>query len=37
MTNDDLARVENGLKPGESVVLDPPKTLREGEPVKVLE
>lgn len=37
VTNDDLARVEKGLKPGESVVLDPPRTLREGEPVKVLE
>ena len=37
VTNDDLARVESGLKAGESAILDPPKTLREGEPVKVNE
>jgi RND family efflux transporter MFP subunit len=36
-TNDDLARVESGLKAGESVVLNPAKTLREGEAVKVAE
>ena len=35
MTNDDLARVESGLKSGESVVLNPSKTLRDGEVVKV--
>jgi len=35
VTNDDLARVESGLKSGEMVVLNPPKTLRENEVVKV--
>ena len=34
-TNDELARVETGLKPGESVVLAPPKTLKPNETVKV--
>jgi RND family efflux transporter MFP subunit len=33
-TNADLTRVESGLKSGESVVLNPPKTLREGTVVK---
>jgi RND family efflux transporter MFP subunit len=37
VTNDDLARVETGLKAGESVVLNPPKGLREGAEVKVSE
>jgi RND family efflux transporter MFP subunit len=37
VTNDDLARVESGLKGGESVVLNPPKGLREGAAVKVSE
>lgn len=36
-TNDELARVETGLKSGETVVLTPPKSLREGEAVKVAE
>jgi RND family efflux transporter MFP subunit len=35
VTNDDLARVESGLKSGESVVMNPSKTLRDGEVVKV--
>lgn len=35
VTNDELARVESGLKAGESVVVNPPKTLRENETVKV--
>ncbi|MDR3639457.1 MAG: efflux RND transporter periplasmic adaptor subunit [Isosphaeraceae bacterium] len=34
-TNDDLARVESGLKTGEQVVLNPAKGLREGEIVKM--
>ncbi len=34
-TNDELARVESGLKPGETVILNPAKTLRENEAVKV--
>jgi RND family efflux transporter MFP subunit len=37
VTNDDLARVESGLKAGETVVLNPSKTLREGNAVKVAE
>jgi RND family efflux transporter MFP subunit len=37
VTNDELARVETGLKSGESVVLNPPKGLREGTVVKVSE
>ena len=37
VTNDELARVESGLKVGEQVVLNPAKTLREGEAVKVAE
>ena len=35
VTNDDLARVESGLKAGDSVVLKPTPNLRDGEPVKV--
>jgi RND family efflux transporter MFP subunit len=35
LTNDELGRVESGLKSGESVVLNPPRTLREHEVVKV--
>ncbi len=34
VTNADLARVESGLKAGETVVLNPAKTLREGTVVK---
>ena len=37
VTNDELARVESGLKSGESVVLNPPKGLRDGTAVKVSE
>jgi RND family efflux transporter MFP subunit len=37
ITNDDLARVESGLKAGDAVVLNPPKTLKDGETVKVAE
>ncbi|HMB04126.1 MAG TPA: efflux RND transporter periplasmic adaptor subunit [Isosphaeraceae bacterium] len=37
VTNDDLARVESGLRGGESVVLNPPKGLRGGAAVKVSE
>jgi RND family efflux transporter MFP subunit len=37
VTNDDLARVESGLKAGEQVVINPPKTLKNGEAVKVAE
>lgn len=36
-TNDELARVESGLKSGESVVLKPSRNLRENEVVKVAE
>lgn len=35
MTTDALARVEEGLSSGESVVINPPKTLRDGETVRV--
>ena len=35
VTNDELARVESGLKAGDSVVLSPTQVLREGEVVKV--
>ncbi len=35
VTNDELARVESGLRNGETVVLNPPKTLRELESVSV--
>jgi multidrug efflux pump subunit AcrA (membrane-fusion protein) len=34
-TNDSLARVESGLEPGESVVLNPIKALRENETVRI--
>lgn len=34
VTNEDLARVESGLKGGESVVLGPKPTMREGEIVQ---
>ncbi len=37
VTEDDLARVEEGLKAGDTVVVAPPKTLRVGEAVKVAE
>ena len=36
-TNDELARVESGLKAGDQVVLNPPKALHEGEVVKLAE
>ena len=36
-TNDELARVESGLKSGETVIVSPPKTLRDNETVKVAE
>jgi hypothetical protein len=36
-TNDELARVESGLKSGETVVINPPKTLRPNEVVKLAE
>lgn len=35
VTKDDLARVETGLTAGESVVLSPAKSLREGDEVKL--
>ena len=35
VTNDALARVESGLKAGDSVVVNPPPSLREHEVVKV--
>jgi len=35
VSNDDLARVESGLAAGESVVLAPARTLRDGETVKL--
>jgi RND family efflux transporter MFP subunit len=35
VTNDDLARVESGLKAGETVVLNPTQALHGGEVVKV--
>ena len=37
VTTEDLARVEAGLKEGESVILNPAKTLRENLEVKVTE
>ena len=37
VTNDDLARVESGLKAGDTVVLNPPQSLKDGEAVKVAE
>jgi RND family efflux transporter MFP subunit len=36
-SGDDLVRVEKGLNSGESVVLNPPRTLREGQTVQVEE
>jgi len=36
-TREDLARVESGLEPGESVVLNPPKELKDNELVRVSE
>lgn len=36
-TNDDLARVESGLKYGEAVVLNPIKALHDGEVVRIAE
>lgn len=35
VTNDDLARVESGLKAGDSVILRPNQALHDGEGVKV--
>jgi RND family efflux transporter MFP subunit len=35
VTNDELARVESGLKAGDSVVLAPTQALRDGEVIKV--
>ncbi len=35
MTTDALARVEEGLSTGDTVILNPPKTLRDGETVRV--
>jgi RND family efflux transporter MFP subunit len=37
VTNDELARVESGLRAGETVVLTPPKSLRENETVRTAE
>jgi RND family efflux transporter MFP subunit len=37
VTNDELARVESGLRAGETVVINPPKTLREREAVTTAE
>jgi RND family efflux transporter MFP subunit len=37
VTNDDLARVETGLNAGDTVVLNPAKTLHENEAIKVAE
>jgi RND family efflux transporter MFP subunit len=36
-SGDDLVRVEKGLKAGDSVALNPPRTLREGQSVQVEE
>jgi RND family efflux transporter MFP subunit len=35
VTNDELARVESGLKAGDAVVLNPTQSLRDGEVVKI--
>jgi multidrug efflux pump subunit AcrA (membrane-fusion protein) len=35
ITNDDLARVESGLKYGDAVVLNPTKSLHDGEVVRI--
>ena len=37
VTKDELARVESGLKAGEQVVVNPPKTLHDNEVVKIAE
>jgi hypothetical protein len=37
VTTDELARVESGLSVGESVVLNPSKTLRDNTAVKVVD
>jgi len=37
VTTDDLARVEAGLSEGESVILNPPKNLRQNEEVQITE
>jgi RND family efflux transporter MFP subunit len=37
MTNDDLARIESGLRVGDVVVVSPSKSLRDGEIAKVAE
>jgi len=37
MTKEDLARVETGLESSETVVLNPAKTLKDGEPVRIAE
>jgi RND family efflux transporter MFP subunit len=37
VSNDDLARVESGVSAGDSVVINPAKDLKDGEPVKVAE
>ena len=34
VTNDDLARVESGLRAGQTIVVNPSPTLKEGESVK---
>ncbi len=36
-TREDLARVESGLESGETVVLNPPKTFKENEEVRIAE
>jgi hypothetical protein len=36
-TREDLARVETGLQPGESVVLNPPKDLKDNVVVRIAE
>jgi RND family efflux transporter MFP subunit len=37
VTNDELARVESGVKVNQTVVLNPPKSLKDGELVKIVE
>ncbi|MGB2610890.1 MAG: efflux RND transporter periplasmic adaptor subunit, partial [Isosphaeraceae bacterium] len=36
-TKEDLARVESGLESGETVVLNPPKSFKENEEVRIAE
>src|SRR5208337_3864102 len=36
-TKEDLARVESGLESGESVILNPPKSFKEKEEVRIAE